>query len=95
MVRPSLRSRGLRRKKVRTPGNKLVTHHERKKPGIARCAVCKKPLHGVPRLNPSEMRKLPKTKRRPERPFGGNLCSKCMRELFKKGIREIFKDFKG
>jgi len=27
------------------------------------------------------MQKLAKTKKRPERPYGGNLCSKCMRSL--------------
>jgi len=89
MVKPMLRSRSKKRRRVRTPGKKLVTHYKRKKPGRARCAVCKKPLHGVPRLNPSKMRKLPKTKKRPERPFGGNLCSKCMRNLFKKTLTQI------
>ncbi len=89
MVRPRLRTRSLKRKKVRTPGNRIVIHYERKKPKVAKCAVCGKPLLGVPRLNPSEMRKLPKTKKRPERPYGGNLCSECMRELFRKKVVEI------
>lgn len=94
MVKPMLRSRSKKRRKVRTPGNRLVTHYKRKKPGIARCAVCKKPLHGIPRLNPSEMGKLPKSKKRPERPYGGNLCSKCMRDLFKKSLTKIFSNKK-
>jgi len=89
MVKPKLRSRSEKRRRVRTPGKKLVTHYKKKKSGIARCAVCKKPLHGVPRLNPSEMRKLSKSKKRPERPYGGNLCSKCMRDLFKKSLVKI------
>jgi len=89
MVKPKLRSRSKKRRRVRTPGKRLVTHYKRKKPGIARCAVCKKSLHGVPRLNPSEMEKLPKSKKRPERPYGGNLCSKCMRDLFRKSITQI------
>jgi len=89
MVKPRLRSRSKKRRKIRTPGKRSITHYKRKKPGIARCAVCKKPLHGVPRLNPPEMGKLPKTKKRPERPYGGNLCSKCMRDLFKKSLVEI------
>jgi large subunit ribosomal protein L34e len=91
MVRPRLRSRSIKRKKVRTPGNRVVIHYERKKPRIAKCAICKKPLHGVPRLNPSGMRKLAKTKKRPERPYGGNLCSECMREVFRKQVVEKFK----
>ncbi len=88
MVKPRLRT--LKRKRVKTPGKKLVTHYKKEKPGIAKCAICKKPLHGVPRLNQSEMMSLPKTKKRPERPFGGNLCSKCMREVFRNSVRKIF-----
>ncbi|MHA1860390.1 MAG: 50S ribosomal protein L34e [Candidatus Asgardarchaeia archaeon] len=89
MVKPMRRSRSLIRKKVRTPGNRLVMHFERKKPTVARCARCGKPLHGVPRLRPSELRKLPKTKRRPQRPYGGNLCSECMREVFREKVVEL------
>jgi len=91
MVRPRLRTRTLKRKRVRTPGNRLVTHYKRKKPSVAKCAICKKPLHGVPRLNPVQMRKLAKSKRRPERPYGGNLCSSCMRDLLRKTVRDTFK----
>lgn len=91
MVRPRLRSKSLKRKKVRTPGNRLVTRYEKRKPKVAKCAVCGKPLHGVPRLRASELRKLSKSKRRPERPFGGNLCSECMRKLMKEKLMERFK----
>jgi len=33
------------------------------------------------------MRNMPKTKKRPERPFGGVLCSKCSREEIVSRIR--------
>jgi large subunit ribosomal protein L34e len=92
MVRPKLRSRSLKRKKVRTPGNRLITRYEKRRPHVAKCTICKKPLHGVPRLNPVELRKLAKTKRRPERPYGGNLCSSCMRDLLRKTARDTFKE---
>jgi len=91
MVRRNLRSRSLKRKKVRTPGKRLITHYEDKKTKIARCSVCGKPLHGVPRVKSSKMKKLPKTKRRPERPYGGTLCSKCMRKLFRESVTQILK----
>ena len=82
LTRPMHKSRSWKRKKVRTPGNRLVTHYSRGKPSAAKCAKCGKPLHGVPRLRPSGVRKLPKSKRRPERPYGGNLCPTCMRKVF-------------
>ncbi len=87
MVRPALRSRSLRRVYRRTPGGRTVVHYERRKPNPARCARCGKPLNGVPRLRPSQLRKLPKTLRRPERPYGGVLCPKCLSELLKEAIR--------
>ena len=48
---------------------------------------CKAILKGVPRERPYKMRTMAKTKKRPERPYGGVLCSKCMREIFKEKAR--------
>ncbi len=84
MPRPSLRSRSFRRVKVSTPGGKHVIHYLKRRPGPAKCGSCKKPLSGVPRLRPGKLAKLPKTKKRPERPYGGQLCTSCSRELFRK-----------
>lgn len=76
------RSRSLRKVKVKLSGKKTVTHYRRKNPKAAKCSSCKSVLKGAPRLRPYKMHKLPKSKKRPERPYGGNLCSKCMRTLF-------------
>jgi len=47
-------------------------------------------LVGVPKGRDSEIRKMPKTKKRPERPFGGKLCSSCMRREVKGRLLESF-----
>lgn len=73
------KSRTFRRVYTKTPGGKTVLHYKRRKPGIAKCANCKAPLKGIPRLIPSKFRDLAKTEKRPERPYGGYLCSKCTR----------------
>ena len=57
-------------------------------PKIAHCANCRKALKGVPRLRPYKAMNLSKTKKRPERPYGGKLCSKCTRLLLKSKVRE-------
>ena len=85
------RSKGRRRVKVKVPSGRVVIRYEQRKPNVAKCARCGKPLHGVPRLIPSKLRKLPKTKRRPERPYGGYLCSKCMKEVIKEKVRKLFR----
>ncbi len=86
MVRPALRSRSLRRVPRRTPGGYTVVHHERRKPGPARCARCGKPLNGVPRARPATLRRMSKTAKRPERPYGGVLCARCLAELIRESV---------
>ncbi len=49
MPRPMYRSRSLRRVYVRLPGGETTIHYERRKPRQAVCAICGKPLNGVPR----------------------------------------------
>ncbi len=89
MVRPSLRTRSKKRVKVRTPGGRLALHFKREKPGYAKCAICGAKLNGVPRLLPSKLSKLPKTKKRPQRPYGGHLCPRCYSRLLIKSTRSV------
>jgi large subunit ribosomal protein L34e len=73
---------------VKVPGGNTKVHFRERKPSKAVCGSCKKPLSGVPRERPAVLGKLPKSQRRPERPFGGVLCSKCMRAVLKEEVRE-------
>jgi len=75
--------------KVKTPSGKLVLHYKKKKPRKAKCSNCGKPLQGVPRERPYKMRTMAKTKKRPSRPFGGVLCSACMRKKIVEKVRNI------
>lgn len=77
MVRPGLR--GKAHKLVRTPGGRLVWKRVEFKRGNARCAWCHQELHGTPALPKAEIRRLAKSSRRPERPYGGYICSRCLR----------------
>jgi large subunit ribosomal protein L34e len=76
-----LRSRSLRRVYVKTPGGSVKVHYRKRKPKTAHCGSCGAVLKGIPRERPYKMRKMAKTKKRPERPYGGNLCSRCLRKL--------------
>jgi large subunit ribosomal protein L34e len=87
MPRNSRRSRTLRRIHVRTAkGSKLV--YAKRKPAKAHCAKCGAVLHGVASLRPYKMAKLSKTEKRPDRPYAGQLCSKCTRLKIKESIKE-------
>ena len=82
------KSRTFRRIFVKTPGGKTVIHYEKRKPSKAHCANCGNVLSGVPRERPFKMMKMGKTEKRPERPYGGMLCSRCMRLKIKESIKE-------
>ena len=81
MVRRALRSRSLRRIPTKLPGNTVKVQYKYKKPQKAHCAACGADLKGVPRERPFKMQRMAKTLKRPERPYGGVLCSKCTRKL--------------
>ena len=84
MVAGKHKSRSMRRVKVKTPGAKVVIHYRKRKPSKAHCAGCGAVLPGVARARPYKMKTMAKTKKRPERPFAGQLCTKCSRAKIKK-----------
>lgn len=63
--------------KKRIPGGKTVSQYRRKMYSRHQCALCKELLQGTPRGSKTAMHKLTKSQRRPTRPFGGQLCTKC------------------
>ena len=87
MVRPAHRSRSKRRVFVKTPGSKTVLHFRQRKPSLAKCGSCGTQLKGVPRELPAKMKNMPKSAKRPERPYGGFLCSACTRKKIITGAR--------
>ena len=74
---------------AKVPGGRTVIHFKNKKPSKAKCGSCGKILAGVARERPHKMKKMTKTKKRPERPYGGNLCSACMRKKIIEGVRNV------
>lgn len=84
MVRPGLR--GKPHKLVRTPSGRLVWRPVEFKRGEAKCAWCHGELHGTLALPKTEMRGIPKSSRRPERPYGGYLCPKCLKSGFVRAV---------
>lgn len=86
MVRPQLRSRSYRKVYRRTPGGRVAIHFVERKPARAKCGSCGIILHGIQTERPTKMSNLRRTAKRPQRPFGGVLCSKCMRTQIKKSI---------
>lgn len=87
MPEPRHRSRNFRRVDTKLPGGETVIKYKHRTPEVAKCAKCGAALKGIPRKRPHEMAKLGRSKKRVERPFGGNLCTKCSRSLIKEEAR--------
>jgi large subunit ribosomal protein L34e len=87
MPRGMFKSGRFRKVFVKTPGGDTKIHYREHKPKKLACAKCGTPLAGTPRATHSELRNMPKTSRRPERPYGGVLCAKCTRETIKQKMR--------
>ncbi len=87
-MRGMYRSRSLKKKKVKTPGGKEAVHYEKRAHGKSKCAHCGAELHGVPRGTTNEIKKSNKSKKSPTRPYGGYLCSNCMRKMIRKRVRD-------
>lgn len=88
MVEGRRRSRTFRRVFVRTPGGRNVIHYKARKPSRSHCANCGTVLQGMKAIKSRALSALPKTEKRPERPYGGQLCSGCMRRTIIEQIRQ-------
>jgi len=89
MAEAKTKSRTFRRIKTKIPGNRSVMHYAKRRPSKAQCAACGAFLKGTPRETPKKIAKLSKTQRRPERAYGGVLCSRCARSKIKSYAREL------
>lgn len=88
MPRPMYRTRSWKRIIRRIPSGEPVIHYEKpERTGKAKCAICGAELNGVPALKPSLLAKLAKTEKRPERPYGGYICPKCLARGLREAIR--------
>jgi len=86
MVAGRFRSRTFRRVFRKTPGGNTVMHYALRKPSKAKCSICGSVLQGIARARPTKLKNMPKSRRTVSRPYGGNLCSKCMRQAIKNKI---------
>jgi len=89
MATRALRSRSFRKVKVKTPGSKVTIHYKKKKPSKAHCGMCGAVLPGVLSDREVVMRTTPKSLKRPERPYGGVLCSSCSRSKIKEKVKSL------
>ncbi|EPR78730.1 Ribosomal protein L34 [Spraguea lophii 42_110] len=73
-------TRSNKRKKVRTPGNRLVFQDVKKKGKGPKCGQCGIKLAGVKEARPAAFSRMRKSCRKVNRILGGVQCAKCVQE---------------
>ena len=89
MPRRMLRTRSRKRKKIRTPSGRTVTHYVDEKRDFHRCCRCGGIIHGIPRERDY---KLSHSERTVERYYGGMLCQNCLEELIRSRVAEEWEE---
>lgn len=80
------KSRKRRIKYQKIPSGVSVKRIKRKSKQLV-CITCKNPLHGITNTPTKYQKKLTKSNKRPERRFGGVLCSNCSRRALISRLR--------
>ncbi|MFT4244868.1 MAG: 50S ribosomal protein L34e [Candidatus Woesearchaeota archaeon] len=86
MVSGIHKSRSLRKVQVKVPSGETRTHYRQKQRSIAKCAVTKKPLRGIPRKTQRKFKNLPLSQKRVSRAYGGYMSHSALKEKILKEI---------
>jgi large subunit ribosomal protein L34e len=76
----SWNTKSTKRRKIRTPGGRLVYQYVQKKAAYPKCGDTKKKLIGMPRKRPMELKKLKKRQKHVSRAYGGCISGKAVRQ---------------
>jgi len=88
MAGKSINSKTKGKQRIRLPGGRSKVAVKQKRSSRVVCGVTGKPLQAVPQARSSKMQTISKSKRRPERPYGGVLSSMAARKLIIAKARE-------
>ena len=88
MKNRNYKSRSLKKIKKKTPGTDVSIHFRRRNPKGTFCGISGDILHGISRKRPGRFNTLSKTKKRPNRKFGGTYSHKVVRNRLESAIWE-------
>lgn len=72
----------------RSPNGRLIVLVRRKKGDAPKCAICKRPLRGIKKYIPYELKHVNKSQKRISRPYGGYICHRCLERIIKEKARQ-------
>ncbi len=86
MTYPRYRSRTFKRTYKTTPGHSTKVSYKRPNPKAPSCAITNQKLHGIPRFRQGKFSSLSKSKKRPNRKFGGTYSHTAVKRAIKRSI---------
>ncbi len=86
MTKTSFKSNSKRRVFRRTPGTRLNVHLEKNNPSGHYCGRSGAILNGIPKKSATEFNKLSKSKKRPNRKYGGTYSHKVVKTQLERAI---------
>jgi len=89
MPRPQMRTRSRKRIKMKLPSGETRLHYKQEGASLTKCCVCGQPLAGIPSFTRAKIRKINRSKKRIQRPYGGNLCHNCLKNALKQAARTV------
>jgi large subunit ribosomal protein L34e len=89
MVQGKFKSGRFRKVQRKVPGGQTKQHFRERKPKQATCGETGEKLHGIPRMSATEAKNAPKSEKRPQRPYGGALSSRAMRNRMQGDARAL------
>lgn len=75
--------------KVKTPSGRLTFHKRREKTNFLVCSKCGVILHGTPGGTRQQLKNLALSEKVPSRPYGSQLCSACVKNIFREKARLV------
>ena len=86
MTKTSFKSKSKRKVFRKTPGTNLNVHLEKSNPSGHYCGKSGAILNGIPKKSATEFNKLSKSKKRPNRKYGGTYSHKVVKTQLEKAI---------
>ncbi|MCJ7430352.1 50S ribosomal protein L34e [Candidatus Bathyarchaeota archaeon] len=87
MPTPHQRTRSEKHVSKTVPGGRRTTLYKTKNKVPLHCRLCGQPLAGISGTSSAEAHKLNRTRRRISRPYGGQLCHKCLKSILGRTAR--------
>ena len=86
MTYPRYRSRTYRRTHQTTPGRVSKVSYKRPNPNTPHCGITHEKIHGIPRLRQGRFSTLSKSKKRPNRKYGGTYSPTTVKRALQRSI---------